>query len=145
METTSKVIERATARAFFASAWAEQYDEADDPGFSMSGRDFMSVIPGEADSAAVHAASTLVADLCRANRCVAMDELFMRCSAMHSHEPDRRRGDRPLTPDNFGHYLAMQAMGHGVGLADAFGDAVYRAIKVPYVEFGGASLERDYF
>ncbi|RQH02739.1 hypothetical protein [Paraburkholderia dinghuensis] len=138
-------ILRGMARAFFASAYADQYDEADKPGFRMSGRDFMDVIPGETDPAALHAARTFAMGLCSENHCVALDELFMRCSATHSYEPVRRRGDRELTPDLFGHYLAMQAMGHGVGLRDAFGDVVYQAVKVPYVEFGGYSLERDYF
>jgi hypothetical protein len=52
--------------------------------------------------------------------------------------------DRDLTPELFGHYLAMQAMGHGVGL-ESFGRAVRDAINVPYVEFGSHSLECDYF
>lgn len=54
-------------------------------------------------------------------------------------------GDRPNTMEFFGHYCAMQAMGHGVGLCDAFGSDVYKAIRVPYVEFGSHSLEKDYF
>lgn len=54
-------------------------------------------------------------------------------------------GDRPNTLEFFGHYAAMQAMGHGVGLADAFGDTVSDQVKVPYIEFGHLSLSKDYF
>jgi hypothetical protein len=54
-------------------------------------------------------------------------------------------GDRELSPEMFGHYLAMQAMGHGVGLSDAFGREVREAIKVPYLEFTNLDLEGDYF
>ena len=50
----------------------------------------------------------------------------------------------PDTIESFGHYAAMQAMGHGVGLNDAFGDCA-EFIAVPYVEFGSHSLEKDYF
>ncbi|WP_429498802.1 hypothetical protein ACQUFY_05760 [Robbsia andropogonis] len=54
-------------------------------------------------------------------------------------------GDRARTPEMLGHYLAMQAMGTGVGLHDAFGKVAYETIHVPYVEFGAHSLSRDYF
>lgn len=39
-------------------------------------------------------------------------------------------GDRDPTEENFGWYAAMQAMGHGVGLNDAFGFRV----EVPHAE-----------
>jgi len=57
---------------------------------------------------------------------------------------DQGDGDRPNTAEYFGHYAAMQAMGCGVGLYDAFGPDVYGLIKVPDIEFGAYSLERDY-
>jgi hypothetical protein len=53
-------------------------------------------------------------------------------------------GDRPNTIEMFGHYAAMQAMGHGVGLHDAFGSDIHDKIKIPYVEFSSCSLEKDY-
>jgi hypothetical protein len=39
----------------------------------------------------------------------------------------------------------MQAMGHGVGLDDAFGPKARDIVRVPYVEFGSHSLSKDYF
>lgn len=50
----------------------------------------------------------------------------------------------PAAMEYFGHYAAMQAMGHGVGLHDAFGQDAYLAITVPDLEFGSCHLERDY-
>jgi hypothetical protein len=57
---------------------------------------------------------------------------------------DAKDADRDLTPELFGHYCAMQAMGSGVGL-ESFGRSVRDAIKISYVEFGSYSLEKDYF
>jgi hypothetical protein len=136
-------VQEAMAKAFFASAYADQYDECTsnggDPGFSPSGCDWMDLIPDAMDPAAIHAAHNLTADLLRANKSGSLAEL------MEFAEKLGPNGDRDLTSDMFGHYLAMQAMGHGVGLYDAFGKAVYKGIKVPYTEFSGASLENDYF
>lgn len=134
------------AKAFFASAWAEMQEEKDaddETRVNLSGKEIMDVMPATIDPAAEHAAKTLEFDLARANNCVTIDELFARVSAKYSHEPIKQRGDRPLSPENFGHYLAMQAMGTGVGL-ESFGDAVKNAITVPYVEFGSHSLTNDY-
>jgi hypothetical protein len=44
----------------------------------------------------------------------------------------------------YAHYCAMQSMGQGVGLSDAFGSAAAARITIPYVEFGSYSLEKDY-
>lgn len=124
------------ARAFFASAWADQCEESEQAAI-ISGRDIMDVMPDVIDPAAIHAARTLRLDVERANGRSVAD--LMRWIA-HAAE-----GDRPATLEHFGHYAAMQAMGHGVGLGDAFGSEVRERIHVPYVEFGGYSLERDYF
>jgi hypothetical protein len=133
------LIIEAMAKAFFASAWAdlqEDKDIDDETRVNLSGREIMDVMPDEIDPAAFHAAKTLAMDLQRMNRMSVMD-LFHDAAVITN-------GDRDLTLENFGHYLAMQAMGHGVGLADAFGDEVCQAIKVPYIEFGSYSLEREY-
>ena len=121
------------ALTFFASAWA---DQAEENGDSISG-EIMDQIPNTIDPAATHAAVTLAIDMERINsKSVAkmMEDIV--------HIAD---GDRPETMEYFGHYAAMQAMGHGVGLEDAFGRDVYELIKVPYIEFGSYSLEQDYF
>lgn len=121
------------AIAFFASAWADQQEEN---GHSLGG-EIMDQIPDMIDPAATHAAITLAMDMERINpKSIAemMEDIV--------HIAD---GDRPETMEYFGHYAAMQAMGHGVGLHDAFGRDIYELIKVPYINFGSYSLERDYF
>lgn len=120
------------ALAFFASAWADMVEEN---GVTLRG-EIMDQIPSEIDPAAIHAANTLLMDLERVNK-KPLSELFAIVETLGE-------GDRPNTVEYFGHYCAMQAMGHGVGLHDAFGSGVYIAIKVPYVEFGEYSLEKDY-
>ena len=117
------------ARAFFASAWADQMEEN---GVTLRG-EIMSQMPDEIDPAANHAARTLLHDMLRANGSQDAGDLLARC-------PDE--GDRPHTLETLGHYSAMQAMGHGVGLGDAFGDD--DCLIVPYIEFGSHSLEKDY-
>lgn len=117
------------ARAFFASAWADQMDEA---GVTLRG-EILAQLPADTDPSAIHAARTLLHDMLRANGAHDAGALLARC-------PDE--GDRPHTLETLGHYAAMQAMGHGVGLGDAFGD--YDCLIVPYIEFGSHSLEKDY-
>lgn len=140
------LILEAMAKAFFASAYADAYDsavsEGIDPGFNPSGCEWMDLLPEEMDPAAEHAARTLAMDLQRVNGGMSLDELFMLTESVIA---EHGGGDRDLSSEMFGNYLAMQAMGHGVGLSDAFGQAVDDAITVPYVEFTDLSLERDYF
>lgn len=124
------------SRAFFASAWADMADECESDVIGP-GVEIMSVMPQAVDPAAIHAAETLLMGLESKNG-KTLGELFSIVEAMGD-------GDHPNTMECFGHYCAMQAMGHGVGLYDAFGSDVYKAIRVPYVEFGSHSLEKDYF
>ena len=130
-----KEIELHMARAFFASAWADMIEE-NGGAARFSGREIMDMMPDEIDPAAIHAARTLRMDMERANGRPIADIL---AAAIEAHD-----GDRPATAEFFGHYCAMQAIGHGVGLYDAFGRAVYESVRVPYVEFGSHSLEKDY-
>lgn len=129
-------IQEAMAKAFFASAWADQCEEAGESSM-LSGQEIMNVMPDDIDPAAYHAAKTLAFDMERANG-ASLDSLLERIAEIAD-------GDRDPTAEMFGHYAAMQAMGHGVGLGDAFGSAVREMVKVPYVEFSSCSLERDYF
>lgn len=139
-----RTIELAMARAFFASAWADVQDEKDahDPTrVNLSGKEILDLIPAEIDRAALHAARTLVIAMEHANQARLVELWGVACAiVLEGHS----KGDREPTAINFGHYCAMQAMGSGVGLADAFGQAVFDAIVVPYVEFGSHSLEKDY-
>ena len=139
-------IQEGMAKAFFASAYAEAYDEAVaagiDPGFSPSGCDWMDLIPDEIDHNAVAASLHLMADMQLING-MSMDGIYSIAEAVH--DAADKKGDRDMSPEMFGHYCAMQAMGHGVGLCDAFGQEVREAIKVPYREFSPFDLEKDYF
>lgn len=138
MQTIVEQFEHHAARAFFASAWADAVEESESPDApNLSGKEIMSEMPAEIDSAAVHAARTLRCDMERTNG-KTIDALMALIVAQGD-------GDRANTPEMFGHYAAMQAMGHGVGLSDAFGDAIYQSVRVPYCEFGSHSLSRDYF
>lgn len=129
----SEEFELHAARAFFASAWADAVEET---GGALQG-EIMDQIPETTDSAAIHAAKMLRVDIERTNG-RNIDQLMTYIENIGD-------GDRPETMEFFGHYAAMQAMGSGVGLYDAFGGAVHENIQVPYVEFGSHSLETDYF
>jgi len=122
--------------AFFASAWADQCEESDNAAL-LSGREIMGIMPPDTDPSAIRAAETLYMDIERLNGCDIVE--LMRIVE------NLGAGDRENNIEHFAHYCTMQAMGHGVGLHDAFGGAVYDRIKVPYVEFGGHSLAVDYF
>jgi len=124
------------SRAFFASAWADMADECESDVISM-GVEIMSVMPDETDPAAIHAANTLMMDIERING--------KPLEALIKIIQEKGDGDRPNTIEHFGHYAALQAMGHGVGLYDAFGSEVYDVVKVPHIEFGSYSLSKDYF
>jgi len=134
--TPEQEFELHAAKAFFASAWADAADESENSPIG-SGTEIMDAMPDDIDPAALHAAKTLRMDIEHKNGA--------RVAALLAHIVLIGDGDRPNTMEYFGHYAAMQAMGHGVGLHDAFGDAVYQLVRVPYVEFGSYSLQKDYF
>mgnify|MGYP003412973279 CR=1 FL=1 len=131
---------RYASRAFFASAWADLMEDTERAGM-LSGVDILDVMPAETDPAAEHAARTLMFDLCVSNNATGPGDLLSRINAITAHSGG---GDRPVTMECLGHYSAMQAMGHGVGLEDAFGSEVRAAVRVPYCEFGSHSLSLDY-
>lgn len=120
---TEKEITRGAALAFFAMAYAEQAEECDKP---LSG-EIMDQLPEDIDTAAIHAARIMVADMVRANG-APIAELY---------------ADNPgnLSPEEWGSYAALGALGTGCGLWEYVGDSV----DVPHAEFGSHSLENDYF
>jgi hypothetical protein len=124
------------SRAFFASAWADMADESGSD-VIKPGTEIMNVMPDEIDPEAIRAAKTLVSGIERING-KPLESLLDLIG-------DLAEGDRPTTAEYFGHYAAMQSMGHGVGLYDAFGQEVYDVVKIPYIEFGFHSLSKDYF
>ena len=124
------------SRAFFASAWADMADESGSDNI-RPGTEIMNVMPDEIDPAAIHAANTLMMDIEQVNG-KPLESLLDIIDNLHN-------GDRPPTAEFFGHYAAMQAMGHGVGLYDSFGKEVHDVVKVPHIEFSSCSLSKDYF
>lgn len=148
--TVANEIKHHMALAFFGSAYADQAEECGQP---LQG-EIMDQLPAEIDPAAVCAARTLSMDIIRSNwksakhaEAMQLDTdrgLTLLFQLAQGQQDTDSKGDRELTSEMFGHYLAMQAMGTGVGL-ESFGDAVRDAITVPYCEFGAYSLESDYF
>lgn len=124
------------ALAFFAIGWAEQCEDSGNEGM-LSGQEIMQIMPHDIDPAAIEAARSLLDKMQMQNNRTIEDML--------AYIEDNDDGDREPTIEFFGHYAAMQAMGTGVGLRDAFGKDVSEAIKTPYIDFGKYSLEKDYF
>jgi hypothetical protein len=136
-ETRIEIL-RHMARAFFASAWADAAEEANQSAM-LSGKDIMDIMPRIVDESAYVAARTLCFDMERINGADIVSLFDKLCAGTVGE------GDREHSAEMFGHYAAMQAMGHGVGLDDAFGSKARDLLTVPYVEFGQCSLSRDYF
>lgn len=140
---TAQEIKRGMALAFFASAYADQADECGQP---LHG-EIMEQLPAAIDPAATHAADTLARDFIGAytfgekglSETQQLAILYLNAAKL-----PKDGADRELSPELFGHYLAMQAMGTGVGL-ESFGYAVRDWFTVPYCEFGSHSLQGDYF
>lgn len=145
LTTTFDKIKHGMEIAFFASAYADLKEEQGEP---LRG-EICDQLPDVTDPAATHAAVTLIMGILdgitfEADENVTTDAQRMLVVYMHvCNLYDRKDADRDLSPELFGHYCAMQAMGTGVGL-ESFGSAVRDAIKIPYVEFGSHSLEKDY-
>lgn len=148
LKGAAAAVVRGMALAFFACAYADQADEAEEP---LRG-EIMNQLPSETDPAAEEAAHKLVmrliegfdwsdyqdlTDLQRFNL------IMMRASNAAASE-ENEHTYRAFSFELFGHYCAMQAMGTGVGL-ESFGSAVREAIPVPYLEFGSADLSETYF
>jgi hypothetical protein len=128
-------IRHGMARAFFACAWADQCEETGN-GRILSGKEITEIMPRAIDPAAEHAAKTLHFDMERVNVINGVHQFLPILYAMNPGKPR-------LSLESWGHYAAMESMGHGVGLWEY--EINEPDVTVPYVEFGSYSLERDYF
>ena len=117
------------AKAFFTSAYA---DLMDDLGSPMQG-EIMDQLPTEIDPAAITAAKTLYKEF-EANLGLKLDDAYVKLHGIDMM-PDQ-------DPETFGHYAAMQAMGHGVGLWEYCCSQLHS--KVPYLEFSQYDFENSY-
>lgn len=158
---TAAAIHLGMAKAFFADAWASEIGAhaasayhrsrtrtiSDTCGrrgcVSLSGCDILDVMPDRIDPAAIKAADALIAALVERNHgCRTIDEVFTKFS-----------GELTDNAETWGHYAAMEYMGHGVGLWDhgvetchGYRDANEQraalALVIPYGE--SIALERCY-
>jgi hypothetical protein len=124
------------ARAFFATAWADWADSYG-PGTQGNGVDVMDEMPDEIDPAARHAAGQLTERL-ESLHGKRLEEIFEEAVALSGDD-----GDRPKTPEMFGHYAAMGSMGHGVSLYDALGRKAAEFVNTSacYMEFSLYDLD----
>lgn len=124
------------ARAFFACAWADWADEYG-PGTQGNGVDVMDEMPTEIDPAARHAAGRLTESL-ESLHGKRIEEIFEQAVEISGDD-----GDREKTPEMFGHYAAMGAMGHGVSLYDALGTKAAEFVNTSacYMEFSPYDLD----
>ena len=94
-------IFEAVAKALWADAWSSWADENPDDAGSLSGVEIFDVLPPTPEPY-TREAYRLVGAVEYRNS--------LDIHALHAGTPEYP------DPENFGHYLAMQAMGHGVGL-----------------------------
>lgn len=125
MSTNNATIRDGIAKALFASAWADYQDEFE-TGEIGAGTQIMNVMPEHIDPAAEAAAGIILAEF---------QDLNGGFSCAQLHEAVK---SNLSSPEEFGHYIGMQAMGHGVGLFDY--DIDY---EVPRHEFGWLDLDAD--
>jgi hypothetical protein len=124
---------RHAALAFFASAWADWNDEYGD--LNPSEKDIMDIMPDEIDPAALKAAHELLEAVEKHHGAEITDLLR---DAQNAADPTGW-GTTPCDEEHFSHYLAMSAMGHGVGL-DSVG-LPHDWCHIPNIEFTPHDLD----
>lgn len=116
------VIITAMARALFVLAYADQEEEA---GRHIGPRDWMDVAPPTSANA-WYSAVKLATQIEKLNA-VGLSELYGACAL---YQPEKHA--KPATAADFGHYLALQSCGTGVGWHDDHPDP---GIQLPHWEF----------
>jgi hypothetical protein len=125
----------AASFAFFASAYADLMDGQDNP---MQG-EIMDQLPDTIDPSAIEAAEALLRRFKAMNK-----DKYLSFWGIIEYIQTNATGDRESTIDNIGHYVAMQAMGHGVGLYEAFGRAIHEAVSVPGICYSHSDFVNRY-
>jgi hypothetical protein len=134
--TTLNTIVEAMARALFVSAYADHCDEdGSDPDLPRAGpgEDWMDIAP-PTPQYAVDTANRLLGRYEEANKTNIWALLFKAAVEDGEIPKDGTLMNLPLPKyaSDFGHYLAMMALGHGVSWFD---DHVEFDLVVPHVEF----------
>jgi len=132
-----KQIVDSMARAFFASAWAEGEEEKPDffeKGYGGHGHgrgvNIMDVAPPTSRNAYKHA-EFVAKQIERENR-KSLGELYVKAAEIGG------RHDKSPNPGDFGYYLAMESMGHGVSWYDDHPE--FGMKEIPYHEFSEFDL-----
>ena len=125
-------VEDGMAKAMFAVAWADMVEER---GGSLTG-EIMNLIP-EVDPAAEKKTEELVKEIEELNG-RKMEEIVDDMYVREGVDPES--GPAELE-ESFGHYLAMQSLGHGVAWSDDHED---HNLKLPYIEFGEWDFDLEY-
>lgn len=114
----------AMARAMFVTTWADRMEERG-LGHKLSGQKLMDIAP-KTSRDALAAAKKLAAMFAEANEGASMNDLYARAlNVAGKHEGD-------ASPHSFGHYMAMEAMGHGVSWTD---DHPEFKVNIPRFEY----------
>lgn len=135
LDPLSAEITDSAARTFYVDAWASEMEaKGEEPwGAGEEIGDYAPTTPRSAE----RFAKKFIKAVEKANGGTKISELYERAATApgkHLRDP---------TPNHFGHYLAMQAMGHGVSWLD---DHPKSGIKIPeahyyYDSLGGGSGE----
>lgn len=120
------------ARTLFVTAWADRQEERGKR--FPPGTELMDVAP-KTPQYAKYEAWRLIGKIELLNE-MNIHSLFAQAVRAEGFE-DYYGGDLPegaITEDTFGHLVAMESLGHGVGLADDYPKAA-ETIKLPLIEF----------
>ena len=128
-------ILRGMARALFVVTWAVYEEER---GRRLGPVDIMDVAPAT-PSPARTAAKILAKRFEVSNHGKTMSDLYADALNAGRTSSHSRRG---TDPDTFGHYMAMQALGHGVSWFD---DNPKFPVHIPHFEFAKTSSKHYYF
>lgn len=116
-------IEESAGRALFVFAWADAEERNDRP--ASFGGDYMDLAPAT-PRRAIRSGKALIKAIETNNRPFNINQLYWVAENM----PGRHR--RTPTAEDFGHYLAAEALGHGVSWTDNHPDP---EITVPHWDF----------
>lgn len=118
---SKKEIIEAMAKALFVSAWADKEEEE---GRTHNDQGYMDISPATTPEAFWKARE--LASLIESVNGMSLEALYEKAASTegkHYKEP---------TSKDFGHYLTMQALGHGVSW---FNDHPQFDLKIPHIEF----------
>lgn len=139
----NKDILNGMAKAFFASSWADLAEETGNSSI-LCGAEIMDIMPADIDPGAIRAAERLYCNFEKAFNDFHGEGDTLDGAYIWLHGVESMPGETETKQaENFGHYAAMQAMGHGVGLWEYVPHQI--SDHVPNQEFSYFDLENEYF